>query len=95
MSNEVVNPHGVRRARRPDPHARHDCNLPRPREHLRDRWRAGAGAPWRQDLETLDLVDTVYLMSLLGDHPRAIDRYIDYFGGSTSDLEPRDEDQEI
>jgi len=33
-------------------------------------------------------------MSLLGDHPRAIDRYIDYFGGGTSDLEPLDEGQE-
>jgi hypothetical protein len=46
-------------------------------------------------LEAFDLVDTVYLMSLLGDHPRSIDRYIDYFGSGTSDLEPPDEDQEI
>jgi hypothetical protein len=46
-------------------------------------------------LEALDLVDTVYLMSLLSDHPRSIDRYIDYFGSGPSDLEPRDEDQEI
>jgi hypothetical protein len=37
----------------------------------------------------LDLVDTVYLMSVLSDHPRSIDRYIDYFGSGTSDLEPR------
>jgi hypothetical protein len=37
----------------------------------------------------LDLVDTVYLMSILTDHPRSIDRYIDYFGSGTSDLEPR------
>jgi hypothetical protein len=43
----------------------------------------------------LDLVDTVYLMSLLSDHPRSIDRYIDYFGSGTSDLEPRNDDQEI
>jgi len=46
-------------------------------------------------LEAFDLVDTVYLTSLLGDHPRSIDRYIDYFGSGTSDLEPPDEDQEI
>jgi hypothetical protein len=46
-------------------------------------------------LEPLDLVDTVYLMSLLADHPRSIDRYIDYFGGGTSDLEPLNDDQEV
>lgn len=37
----------------------------------------------------LDLVDAVYLMSILADQPRWIDRYIDYFGGSTRDLELR------
>jgi len=42
----------------------------------------------------LDLVDTVYLMSLLADHRRSIDRYIDYFGSGTPDLEPS-ADQEI
>jgi hypothetical protein len=31
----------------------------------------------------------------LSDHPRSIDRYIDYFGGGTSDLEPLNDDQEI
>ena len=60
--------------------------------------------PWRQHLEVkivpdtiiaLDLVDTVYLMSLLADRPRSIDRYIDYFGGGTADLEPLSDDQEI
>jgi len=43
----------------------------------------------------LDLVDTVYLMSLLSDHPRSIDRYIDYFGSGTSDLAPLNDDPEI
>ncbi len=43
----------------------------------------------------LDLVDTVYLMSLLSDHPRSIDRYIDYFGSGTSDLAPLNDDREI
>jgi len=33
----------------------------------------------------LDLVDTVYLMSIVADRPRPIDRYIDYFGGGDSD----------
>jgi hypothetical protein len=46
-------------------------------------------------IPALDLVDTVYLMSLLSDQPRSIDRYIDYFGSSTSDVEPRNGDQEI
>ena len=31
-------------------------------------------------ISALDLVDAVYLMTLLADHPRSIDRYIDYFG---------------
>jgi phospholipid transport system substrate-binding protein len=30
---------------------------------------------------TLDLVDALYLASILGNQPRLIDRYIDYFGG--------------
>lgn len=34
----------------------------------------------------LDLVDAVYLMSILADQPRWIDRYIDYFGGGAGDL---------
>ena len=81
-----------------------DCNLPRPREHLSGRRRGGASAPWRQNLEVkivpdtiiaLDLVDAVYLMSLLSDHPRSIDRYIDYFGSGTSDLALLDDGQEI
>ncbi len=46
-------------------------------------------------MEAFDLVDTVYLMSLLSDHPRSIDRYIDYFGGGTSHLEPHNDDEEI
>lgn len=33
-----------------------------------------------------DLVDAVYLMSMLIDQPRSIDRYIDYFGGGNLDL---------
>jgi hypothetical protein len=37
----------------------------------------------------LDLIDTVYLMSILTDQRRSIDRYIDYFGSGTMDLEPR------
>jgi len=36
----------------------------------------------------LDLVNTVYLMSILADHRRPIDRYIDYFGTGASGLEP-------
>src|SRR5437867_7102452 len=31
-------------------------------------------------ISALDLVDVVYLMTILADHPRSIDRYIDYFG---------------
>jgi hypothetical protein len=31
-------------------------------------------------ISALDLVDTVYLMSILTDHQRQIDGYIDYFG---------------
>jgi len=40
-------------------------------------------------ITALDLVDTVYLMSILTDHRRSIDRYIDYFGSGASDLELR------
>jgi len=36
----------------------------------------------------LDLVNTVYLMSILADHRRPIDRYIEYFGTGASGLEP-------
>ena len=36
----------------------------------------------------LDLVDALYLASILGNRPRSIDRYIDYFGGAGG-LEPR------
>jgi hypothetical protein len=39
-------------------------------------------------ITALDLVDTVYLMSILTDHRRSIDRYIDYFGSDASDLRP-------
>jgi hypothetical protein len=40
-------------------------------------------------ISALDLVDTVYLMSILADQPRSIDRYIDYFGGGAGDLDRR------
>lgn len=36
------------------------------------------------------LVDAVYLMTILANRPRSIDRYIDYFG-SAAGLDPRDE----
>jgi hypothetical protein len=39
-------------------------------------------------ISALDLVDTVYLMSILADQPRSIDWYIDYFGGA-GDLDLR------
>ena len=29
----------------------------------------------------LDPIDTLYLASILGNQPRSIDRFIDYFGG--------------
>ena len=37
-------------------------------------------------ISTLDLVDAVYLMSIVADQPRPIDRYIDYFGGGAGNL---------
>ncbi|OLC15503.1 MAG: hypothetical protein AUH29_07765 [Candidatus Rokubacteria bacterium 13_1_40CM_69_27] len=37
----------------------------------------------------LDIVDALYLVSILADQPRSIDRYIDYFGGGAGDLELR------
>lgn len=40
----------------------------------------------------LDLVDTLYLASILGDQPRSIDRHIDYFGSGPRSLEPRNRD---
>ncbi len=33
----------------------------------------------------LDLVDAVYRASVLGNRPRPIDRYIDYFGDAAAD----------
>jgi hypothetical protein len=36
----------------------------------------------------LDLVDAVYQASALGNRPRPIDRYIDYFGDATADGNP-------
>jgi hypothetical protein len=36
----------------------------------------------------LDLVDAVYLASVLGNRPRPIDRYIDYFGDAAADGSP-------
>ena len=35
----------------------------------------------------LDPIDTLYLASILGNQPRPIDRFIDYFGGA-SGFEP-------
>jgi hypothetical protein len=40
-------------------------------------------------ISALELVDAVYLMSILADQPRSIDRYIDYFGGGEIDLRRR------
>lgn len=40
----------------------------------------------------LDLVDTLYLTSILANQPRPIDRHIDYFGSGAGNLEPRDGD---
>jgi hypothetical protein len=37
----------------------------------------------------LDLVDAVYLISIVADQPRWIDRYIDYFGGGAGDVDLR------
>jgi hypothetical protein len=37
----------------------------------------------------LDLVDAVYLMSIVANQPRSIDQYIDYFGGGAGDLDLR------
>jgi hypothetical protein len=34
----------------------------------------------------MDLVDAVYLISIVADQPRSIDRYIDYFGGGAEDV---------
>jgi hypothetical protein len=36
-----------------------------------------------------DIVDAVYLMSVLIDEPRWIDRYIDYFGGGAGAFDLR------
>ncbi len=36
----------------------------------------------------LDPIDTLYLASILGDQPRSIDRFIDYFGGGAGGFEP-------
>lgn len=35
----------------------------------------------------LDVADTLYLVSILGNQPRSIDRYIDYFGSGPEGLE--------
>ena len=43
----------------------------------------------------LDLVDALYVVSVLADQPRSIDRYIDYFGGSAGDLELRGGDARL
>jgi hypothetical protein len=37
----------------------------------------------------LDLIDAVYLASVLGNRPRPIDRYIDYFGDGPRTGAPR------
>ena len=36
----------------------------------------------------LDPIETLYLASLLGDQPRSIDRFIDYFGDGVGGFEP-------
>ena len=36
----------------------------------------------------LDPIDTLYLASILGNQPRSIDRFIDYFGGGAGGFEP-------
>ncbi len=40
-------------------------------------------------ISAFDLVDAVYLMSVLADQPRSIDRQIDYFGDGAGNPEPR------
>lgn len=46
------------------------------------------------DTSTLDIVDAVYLLSVLADQPRSIDRFIDYFGGAR-DLNLRERGEEV
>jgi hypothetical protein len=36
----------------------------------------------------LDSIDTLHLVSILGNQPRSIDRFIDYFGGGAGGFEP-------
>jgi hypothetical protein len=36
----------------------------------------------------LDPIDTLYLASILGNQPRSIDRFIDYFGAGGGGFEP-------
>jgi hypothetical protein len=38
-------------------------------------------------IASLDLVDAVYLISILADQPRWIDQYIDYFGAGNVSLD--------
>jgi len=40
------------------------------------------------DRFVLEPIDTLYLASILGNQPRSIDRFIDYFGGGTGGFEP-------
>ena len=45
------------------------------------------------DRFVLDPIDTLYLASILGNQPRSIDRFIDYFGGAGG-FEPEARTQE-
>ena len=40
------------------------------------------------DSFVLDPIDTLYLASILGNQPRSIDRFIDYFGGGAGGFAP-------
>ncbi len=40
------------------------------------------------DSFVLDPIETLYLASILGNQPRSIDRFIDYFGGGAGGFEP-------
>ena len=46
------------------------------------------------DRFVLDPIDTLYLASILGNRPRSIDRFIDYFGGGAGGFEPEARTQE-